>query len=100
MQLGNGAVAQIFGSENGVAARLDKHLTAQLAAGASFDYRNQSLQKGLKDITKEKEALETKMAAAKARYIKQFSALDAMLTKMQQTSTYLSQQLSSISSSG
>jgi flagellar hook-associated protein 2 len=100
MQTGNGAVAQIFGSENGVAARLDKHITAQLTGGAAFDFRNQSLQKGLKDISKEKEALETRMASVKARYVKQFSALDAMLTKMQQTSTYLTQQLSSIANSG
>jgi flagellar hook-associated protein 2 len=34
-----------------------------------------------------------------ARYLKQFSALDAMLTQMQSTSSYLAQQLASISSS-
>jgi flagellar hook-associated protein 2 len=96
MQAGNGAVAQIFGSENGVAARLDKHITAQLETGASFDFRNQSLQKGLEDITDQKAALDAKMEAVRARYIKQFSALDAMLTQMQQTSQYLAQQLASI----
>jgi flagellar hook-associated protein 2 len=37
------------------------------------------------------------MAIVQARYLKQFNALDSMLSKMQSTSTYLTQQLSKLS---
>ena len=93
---GNGAVAQIFGSANGVAARLDAHITSQLASGATFDFRSQSLQSALKHLGDDKNALNVRMDAVKARYIKQFSALDAMLSTMQQTSTQLSSALANL----
>jgi flagellar hook-associated protein 2 len=93
---GNGAVAQIFGSTDGVAARLDGHITSQLATGATFDFRNKSLQDQLKELADDKAALDKRMEQVKARYIAQFSALDAMLTKMQQTSTSLSSALANI----
>jgi flagellar hook-associated protein 2 len=34
------------------------------------------------------------------RYIKQFSALDSMLSQMQQTSSYLTQQLANLPGAG
>jgi len=90
---GNGAVAQVFGSANGIAARLATHIDAQLATGASFDFRTTSLQSGLKQVANDKTALDARMDVIHARYIKQFSALDALLSNMQQTSSYLAQQL-------
>ena len=93
---GNGAVAQIFGSANGVAARLDTHIASQLASGATFDFRSQSLQSALKHLNDDKAALDVRMDAVKARYIKQFSALDAMLSTMQQTSSQLTSALANL----
>jgi flagellar hook-associated protein 2 len=93
---GNGAVAQIFGSTNGVAARLDGHIASQLASGATFDFRAQSLQTALKQVGEDKTALDTRMASVRARYIQQFSALDAMLTQLQQTSNSLTASLAKL----
>jgi flagellar hook-associated protein 2 len=97
---GNNAVANVFASTNGVANRLSTYLDAQLATGASFDFRATNIQKGLTDISKQKEALEIRMAAVSARYLRQFTALDSMLTSMQQTSSYLTQQLGSLPGAG
>ena len=36
------------------------------------------------------------MVVFQARYLKQFNALDSLLTQMQSTSSYLTQQLSNI----
>ncbi len=72
-----------------MANRLSTYLDAQLATGASFDFRSTNIQKSLTDVGKQKEALELRMAAVAARYLKQFTALDSMLTNMQQTSSYL-----------
>lgn len=93
---GNGAAAQVFGSADGIAARLDKHIASQLASGATFDFRAQSLQSALKHVADDKAALDVRMEAVKARYIARFSALDAMLTKLQQTSSSLSAALANL----
>jgi flagellar hook-associated protein 2 len=93
---GNGAVAQVFASTDGVAARLDGHITSQLASGATFDFRSQSLQTSLKHLGDDKAALDARMAVVKARYIAQFSALDAMLTKMQGTANSLTAALANL----
>jgi flagellar hook-associated protein 2 len=93
---GTNAVANVFASTSGVANRLSTYLDGQLATGASFDFRATNIQKGLTDVSKQKEALEIRMAAISARYLKQFTALDSMLTSMQQTSSYLTQQLASL----
>lgn len=97
---GNGAVAQLFGSTDGVAARIYNHIDAQLATGAALDYRNTSIQAGLKDIQDSRDALDARMALQQSRYVQQFSALDAMLSQMQQTSSYLTQQLASLPKAG
>jgi flagellar hook-associated protein 2 len=93
---GNGAVAQLFGSTDGIAARISGHIDSELATGSAIDYRNTSIQSGLKDIQKQRDALDARMALQQKRYIQQFSALDAMLSQMQQTSSYLTQQLAKL----
>jgi flagellar hook-associated protein 2 len=40
------------------------------------------------------------MTVIQARYLKQFTALDSLLTQMQSTSSYLATQLNQISSIG
>jgi flagellar hook-associated protein 2 len=97
---GSDVVANVFASTSGVANRLSTYLDAQLATGASFEFRATNIQKGLTEISKQKEALEIRMAAMSARYLKQFTALDSMLSNMQQTSNYLAQQLANLPGSG
>lgn len=97
---GNGAVAQLFGSTDGIAARLFGHIDSTLATGNALDYRNTSIQASLKKLQTDKANLDTRMQDQLARYVKQFSALDAMLSQMQQTSSYLSQQLASVPKAG
>jgi flagellar hook-associated protein 2 len=96
LKSGENAVANVFASTSGIAARLSTFIEQQLASGSSFDYRNTSIQNGLKDIAKQKEALEVRMASVHARYFKQFSALDSMLSGMQQTSSYLTSALAKL----
>jgi flagellar hook-associated protein 2 len=90
------SVAKVFGSEKGVAFRLSTSIEAMLKEGSALDTRNDSLQENLKTIEKDGEALDARMAVVEARYRKQFTALDALLTQLQTTSSYLSTQLASI----
>ncbi|HEX7013755.1 MAG TPA: flagellar filament capping protein FliD [Steroidobacteraceae bacterium] len=90
------AVAELFGSENGIAARLYSQLEARLASEGDVETRNASLQKELKDIEKDKEALSLRLAQLEQRYRAQFTALDSLLAQMQSTSSYLAQQLANL----
>jgi flagellar hook-associated protein 2 len=90
------AVAKLFGSETGVAARMSTHLEARLSTSGDIETRNSRLTGELKDIAKDKQALQLRLAQMESRYRKQFVALDTLLTRMQSTSNYLTQQLASL----
>jgi len=90
------ALAHLFGSENGVAARLYAQVETRLQSGSDLDSRNTTLKRQMDDIGREKEALALRMEQIEARYRKQFTALDSLLSQLQTTSSYLSQQLSNI----
>jgi flagellar hook-associated protein 2 len=91
------AISRLFGTEGtGVAARLHKQIEDRLADGAALDVRTESLQA-------QKRALELKAAANEARidmvrqaYLRQFTALDTLLSSLSSTSAYLSQQIDSL----
>jgi flagellar hook-associated protein 2 len=93
-------VAKLFGSENGVAARLSGVITPRLASGSELDVRTKSLNAKSVALQKQQSALEARMLVVEQRYRKQFTALDSLLSNLQSQSTFLTQQLSSISKIG
>jgi flagellar hook-associated protein 2 len=90
------AVAQLFGSENGVAARLYSQLETRLASAGDIATRSKGLDGELKDISSQKARLELRLGQIEARFRKQFVALDTLLTQSQTTSSFLTQQLASL----
>jgi flagellar hook-associated protein 2 len=94
------AASRLFTADNGIASRMGDYVKARLATTGEFAARDATITAKRKDIATQKQTLETRMAAYQARYLKQFNALDSLLTQMQSTSTYLTQQLSNLSSSG
>ena len=88
-----GGVARLFAGEGGVASSIKAAIEEALGANGSFATRDAVLQRGLKDTKAATEALDLRMAVVEARYRKQFIALDSLLTQMQSTASYLSQQL-------
>jgi flagellar hook-associated protein 2 len=89
-------VADLFGAEGGVAARLFSQLEDRLATDGDIEGRNTGLKSELKDIARDKEAFNLRMAQVETRLRKQFTALDSLLSQMQSTSSYLTQQLASL----
>lgn len=87
------AVATIFGSENGIAKKLFDDVDKMLETGSPLDVRNEALQKTVKQISADKARLDDRMQAVQERYMKQFTALDGLLSNLQTTSDYLTQQL-------
>jgi len=94
------AAGAVFGSTDGVAKRLDSFLTGHLATTGDLATRDAGITTRRKDLTAQQTALDARMAVIQARYLKQFTALDSLLTQMQSTSSYLATQLNQISSIG
>jgi flagellar hook-associated protein 2 len=93
-------IANLFGGENGVAARLSTALDARLQADSEINARTKRLNEKSVSLQKEQQTLETRMLKIEQRYRAQFTALDTMLANMTSTSNYLSQQLSNIAKIG
>ena len=89
-------VAKLFGSEDGIAARLFTQLVQRLASNGDVETRTKRLNDDIKSIAKDKEAYLLRIEQLEARYRKQFSALDSLLSQMQSTSSYLAQQLGNL----
>lgn len=93
-------VAAVFGSENGVAARLAKAIEPRLATTGELAIRTKRLNERSTDLQKDQAQLEARLATIEERYRKQFTALDGLLSNMQNTSNYLTQQLANIAKIG
>lgn len=82
---------------HGYAYLLDKWATSSLASGGILAGRTDGIGKTITDIGKQRTALENRLIGIEKRYRAQFTALDSMLSSMNKTSTYLTQQLTQIS---
>ena len=80
----------------GAGYALDQVLTSFLAATGAVQTRTDGLQGSIKDIDKRKDVLQARLDLVQAAYLRQFNALDAQLSQLSATSTYLTQQLANL----
>jgi flagellar hook-associated protein 2 len=80
----------------GVASQLDILLDNYTATGSLIDIRSDGLNDRLDSLDEERDRLDRRIAAIEARYQSQFAALDIMLSQLQATSNYLTQQLATL----
>ncbi|HUW26452.1 MAG TPA: flagellar filament capping protein FliD [Gallionella sp.] len=78
---------------HGYAYLLDKWATASLASDGILASRTDGIGRTITDIGKQRTLLENRLVGIEQRYRAQFTALDVMLSSMNTTSTYLTQQL-------
>jgi flagellar hook-associated protein 2 len=90
------AVNRVFSSGSGVAVRMGQYLDDRLASSGEFAARDERIGTQRRRLEQEREALDARMVVVQQRYMKQFTAMDAMLAQMQGTSSYLTQQLDSL----
>ncbi len=90
------AVGKLFGAEDGVAARLFAQADERLKDGGALDARSKALVEQQKDIQERKDNIELRIAARQRAYLLQFTRLDTLLSQLQVTSSYLSQQVESL----
>ena len=90
-------VAGFFSDETtGLANRVDAMLDNYLESTGTFASRSESLNARLDRIDTDREQLVTRMEKLEARYLAQFTAMDALVANLQGTGNFLTQQLDSI----
>jgi flagellar hook-associated protein 2 len=87
------SVARLFSGPQGVATRLNATATKLLATGGAIAARDDNLATAQKAVTDQETVLNARMSVVQARYLKQFNALDSLMSSLQSTSNYLTQQL-------
>ena len=85
---------------HGYAYLLDQLATSTLASDGVLVNRTEGIGKSIADIGKQRDAMNARLVGIEKRYRAQFNALDLMLTNMNQTSNYLTQQFAQISNLG
>lgn len=88
---------RLFTAEDGLAAGLDESLDRLLDSDGLLKSRDEDLAARSKNITAQRDALDRRMSQLEERYRAQFVALDALMTQMQSTSSFLAQQLDQLS---
>jgi flagellar hook-associated protein 2 len=79
-----------------IGGRFNTGLDKLAGTGGLVQSAADGLRASVRGLEKRQEAMELRLVAVEARYRKQFSALDTLISSMNSTSNYLAQQLSSL----
>lgn len=99
LQPGNRAIAALFGS-HGMTAKLDSAITPYVQSSGIIERRTTSLNKQLDDIKKQVSNLDARASLLTAQYNRQFTALNTLMTTMNNNTQYLTQLFGGQNSSG
>lgn len=86
-------VSNLFSSSTGYATRLEAWAKSTLVAGGLIDTRTQNLHKYVKGQNEAVGRLENRMTALQKKYTLEYTNLNLLLSSMNSTSTFLTQQL-------
>lgn len=89
--------ASLFDGTSGYGTKLNSLLTGYLGSGGLLDNINSSLTQQGKQLDQQQSSLDDRMQSVQKRYMAQFTALDVTMSQMNQTSTFLTSQLSMLS---
>jgi flagellar hook-associated protein 2 len=83
----------------GVAVQLDSLITKAIGTTGIIATRNTSLQGQIKSMDADRVKIQAQLDAKQAQYTQQFTTLDGLITTMNSTMSYLTQQLSALETS-
>lgn len=87
------------GKETGITTKIATEVKGYLADDGVIDSAQDSINSTLKKLTKQYLSVSASIEDTVARYTAQFTQLDTMMSKLNNTSTYLSQQFTAMSNS-
>lgn len=95
------AAARLFSAGgDSLAGRLDAVVDRLVDPDGLLDSRSESLAARTKSLERQRDALDFRMSQAESRYRTQFTALDLLLTNLQSSSDFLTQQLAAFDNDG
>lgn len=83
----------------GIATKMSATFSSMLSDNGLFASKTNGINSTIKSINSQRTELGLRLSQVESNYRAQFTALDTLVSKMQATSTYLTQQLNSLSSS-
>lgn len=86
-------VVNLVASPTGFATRLEDWARTSLSAGGVIESRTQSLRDFVKDRNAEVDRLEQRMSVLEKKYTQEYTNLNLLLSRMNSTSAFLTQQL-------
>lgn len=89
-------VEVLFASDNGIATQLDTLLTQYTQSNGIIDSKTEGLNETIEDIDEDLVTLNRSLETLEARLLEQFTALDIILTQLNSTSSFLTQQFEQI----
>lgn len=90
------SLGQLFAATDGFAVRLFDLTDSYLATGGIIASRTEGLNRAIEEFSDQREALGDRLASLEGRLLRQFNALDSLIGQLNQTSNFLSQQLSNL----
>jgi len=87
---------QLFNSTDGYAVRLYDIAESFLQSGGILQTRTDGLNSQIEEVSEQRVSLNQRLGALQTRLLRQFNALDSLLGELNQTSNFLSQQLSNL----
>lgn len=94
--ISDGRVSALFAGEGGLASKLDSALDNWVGSKGILETRTDNLNQQLSDLGDRQSELDSRMEALTTRYTRQFSTLDTLLTRLNSTSSYLTQQFDAL----
>lgn len=89
-------VNSFFTGEQGLMARLDNKIKPYTETGGILENRTKALQNTLSGVDDQRESLTLRLGKLEARLFAQFNAMDALVSQMSSTSSFLTAQLDSL----
>ena len=97
--LESGAAKSLFMGSTGVtglASKIDSMISSVIDEDGLIGNRLEGMEETKKAMNRQRDALNVRMEQIEARYRRQFTALDSLISSMNTTSTFLTQQLASL----
>lgn len=87
----------VFSSDSGIATQLSTLLDGYLGSGGIIQTREDGFNTSLEEINDERDQLALRLETVERRFRQQFAALDALVTQLNSTGSFLQQQLANTS---
>lgn len=81
---------------DGIAVQMNSFLDTYMNSKGDLNLRTDQLNKQVKQLDKSQEVIDIRSESIQKRYLRQFTSLDTLLSQMQSTSGFLTQQLANL----